>query len=119
MFRQSFENKASQEVREAKGIVEASSSDVPFGTLKQICSSAIVYSLYAPRPFISPIDFLSTEPAVGGRLDRRSHTSPYQPCYDVAPLEACDSISELLNSANKVATEDCVVSKDVCVEGLD
>lgn len=51
-----MEKKASQAVRDARGIVAASTREMVEGTLKQIFSSAMVYSLYPPSPLISPID---------------------------------------------------------------
>lgn len=54
-FRHPDENKASHTVVAARVTVAACSGETPFGSLKQIFSSARVYSLYAPRPLISPV----------------------------------------------------------------
>lgn len=50
----SFENRPRSAVHDARGTVHASSGERVSGTGKHICSSAMVYSLYAPRPLISP-----------------------------------------------------------------
>jgi hypothetical protein len=54
MPRESCENKASQAVAAASGTVAASGEGTLGGTLKEMASSATVYSLYAPRPFFPP-----------------------------------------------------------------
>lgn len=46
--------RACKAVRAARGIVEASAGGILEGTQKQIFSSARVYSLYPPRPLVSP-----------------------------------------------------------------
>lgn len=52
--RQVFENKASQAVVAANGIVAACSMGTAGGTLKEILSSTRVCCAYAPRPLTSP-----------------------------------------------------------------
>lgn len=54
MFKLSLENMASQAVAAAKGTVAAAAGVMLLGILKQMRSSASVYSAYAPRPLISP-----------------------------------------------------------------
>lgn len=54
--RQPLENRASQAVAAARGIVLASAREMSMlvGSLNEIRSSARQYWLYAPRPFTSP-----------------------------------------------------------------
>ena len=54
MSRESCENKANQAVAAASGTVAASAEGTLGGTLKEMASSATVYSPYAPRPLFSP-----------------------------------------------------------------
>lgn len=54
ILKQSFENSASHAVRDARGIVAASAREMLLGTRNAMRSSARVYSLYAPRPLVSP-----------------------------------------------------------------
>ena len=55
MFRHGLEKRDSQAVAAASGTVDASAEEMDKGTLKQIFSSAKVYSLNAPSPLTDPI----------------------------------------------------------------
>lgn len=55
MLKDVFEKSPSQAVVAARGTVAASAADIPTGSLKDIASSAKVYSLYAPSPLSSPM----------------------------------------------------------------
>lgn len=118
MFRDSLENIASQAVAAASGTVAAWSGEVPFGILKDILSSAIVYCEYAPTPFFSPVqcEIESRKTQEPGLFIL---TTPYKACNIISFLQPGYPISYFAHDAGEVAAEHCAIPKGVGVKRLN
>lgn len=113
MFRLSFEKKASQAVRDANGTVAASVREILLGTLKQMLSWALVYSLYAPRPLISPIHTISVTFTFYQIVQL---TTPKETSNFVTFSNLCDFFTKALNLASEVTAKHSAVTKEIEIE---
>jgi hypothetical protein len=117
MFRLSFEKKASQAVKDASGIVAASAREMLFGTLKQMLSCALVYSLYAPRPLTSPLHIIlviDSNYAILLPLTTPNETSDY-----VTFSNLRDIFTKALDLTSEVATKHSAVSEEIEIKSLN
>lgn len=117
MFKQPLEKRASSEVHAARGTVAASSVAIPFGSLKQMRSSARVYSAYPPSFLISPS--LPSQLDIVTQSASDNFTSPYKPSNNVSFLEPLDLGTEFLDRAYEITPKNSVVPEGIQVHGLD
>lgn len=106
-------------MHDASGTVDAASRLSPGGTGKEMRSSARVYLLYPPIPFVSP-SHQSARVLTCRRLRRaEDSTSPDQASNGCPLFDSCRTGTNFLDVANKVAAENGTITERVAIKGLD